>query len=629
MRSRYVVILLLIVVAVLAAPFGDGFYFKQQYYKMIDARNSLNITKVSIDEYNLGWLKSTAILSVKSGNSKGTIVINQTIDHGPYLKDPRNPDTHKFAEAVISSDVHLNKSIEDFLLGHSGGNGGGGVMHASTTVSFANNYTTDISIAPFNVKVPPSTVNGSSSTISWQGLSGTVDTNFRSDYQITDFDASMQGGAFGVDNVEQTIRIPGMTSTTHGDCTKSLFCVGKSEFAIPSVILTSATQSIKITALNYVINSSLDASNMLSGSLKLSFNKYDSTDYSVGPFNFTLNVNNLNGVQLKKINDALVAASNDSEDARASSMLLLATINSSAPGVWTAKTSFDNIITLKTTWGNFNATSKLSWPAGTPLPKSSSDMINADFHMNARAATALVDQVISTMDAKAAANAPISSAPAAINLSGRPGTFEDSLQELVQEGLSSDELKGLEALQQKNVGADVFDSYVDTRVTIKLIPEKFAAPLKAAYAKALATPLTNVAANAGANKQLDVWVRENKITNDTRAALIQLQKQNLSSEIYDASIDDIVASKRLPVELGNQLKTQYESTTHDSSLGSDADIASSGTTAAAAMGQMRQQFDALVKQGFVVQEKDDYVVTLVYEKGVLKVNGTQVPLPWQ
>jgi hypothetical protein len=632
MRIKYVVVLLLIVIAVvLAIPFIDGYMFKQQYLKMIAARNASMMTKISVDEYNLGWLTSTATLTIKTSNPKGNITINQVIEHGPYPQDHRNNDVRTFAEAMITSDVHLNKKIENFLFGTSNAmTGGGGLMHVLTLVSFTEDYSSYIVIAPFNILLPAPMPGGQQTKVTWQGLSGIVNNDFKHDYHIKKFDINLQGGAFNADGPDESIRIASMSSTAEGDCGVKLFCVGKSELTVPTVIFNTASQSVKISAINYIATSSMDDEDNLNGSLKLLLNRYETTEYTVGPFSFSLNINNINGKELRKINDDIIKASDDvsNDNPQAAQMVLLAQINENLPKIMTPKTSIDQTLDLKTTYGNLSESSKLFWPAATPLPQSAKDFTQVNFHLTARAAASLIDQVIAMMDAKAAAEEPIAApTPVVINNNGKPLTFDQSLQELVAQGLPQDEVKSLQSLQQKNVAADVFNSYVDSRVAIKLIPETIAPALKHAYTLALANPLANVAANAGANKQLDVWVHDNKITSDTRSALIMLQKQNLSSEIYGASIDDIVASKRLPQELGNQLKTEYDSTTHDSSLGSDSDIAAA-TAPAAAVGQSRQQFDAAVKQGFIIQEKDDYVVNVVYEKGVLKVNNTEVPLPW-
>ncbi len=41
----------------------------------------------------------------------------------------------------------------------------------------------------------------------------------------------------------------------------------------------------------------------------------------------------------------------------------------------------------------------------------------------------------------------------------------------------------------------------------------------------------------------------------------------------------------------------------------------------------RMKFDETIKNGFVIQDKDDYVTSITYENNVLKVNGIVVPLP--
>jgi uncharacterized protein YdgA (DUF945 family) len=350
----------------------------------------------------------------------------------------------------------------------------------------------------------------------------------------------------------------------------------------------------------------------------------------VGPLHFTIIANNFNVIALKKLLLTLNAEGSrmqqGAHDPRAEELMLMADLSSQVPHLITPTTSIVHSSEVNTSYGSFMSSMSLSWPEKTPLPANVSDLMQVNFKLHASAATTLVDQIIMSLDQKSADLAATTTMPTPVATPVTSAT-EEMLAPLSAQGLSADEMKNIVALQAKNIPTDAFNSYIDSRVAIRLIPTTIAPVLKHDYVVAINTPFQNVAANAGANKQLDVWVRENKITSDTRSALILLQKQGLSSEIYNASIADIVASKRLPVDLGEQLKNQYASTNPESSLGGGDDSLPAPTAASQDQGDARKKFDAEVQQGFIKQEKDRYVIDIDYQHGELKVNGKAVPVP--
>jgi hypothetical protein len=378
--------------------------------------------------------------------------------------------------------------------------------------------------------------------------------------------------------------------------------------------------------------------------------RYETPDYFLGPMQFKFTLNNMNADELKKLVDISRQASanmSSGEDVHANELMLLAQYNDVLPHLIRANSTLTQSAAIKTSYGNATEHAKVFWPPKTPLPVSSTDLAKASVNLSARAATSLVDQVINMIDEKnestnviALSSAPAAAAVAAVGMSdtGKPQNFEASIYLLIGQGLSQDEEKNLVLLQKKNVSRQVFNSYIDSRVAINAIPANLAETLKQDYTNAaMSNPQQNVAALAGANKQLDDWVNQNKITSDTRTKLIALQKQHLSPEIYGASINDIVRARRLPVDLATQLKAQYAAnapTDSMSGLGEDTTDISSGaapqaTTVVQASGETRLQFDTWVKSGYVKQDKDDYIVDVVYEGGVLKVNGIVVPLEAQ
>jgi uncharacterized protein YdgA (DUF945 family) len=627
-KARYVVALVIIVGAVLATPFLDGFFFKQNYYQLIEARNANFGASIEITEYNLGWLSSTATLTVNAPNNpKVKITINQTIKHGPIIADPDSGE-HKFAEATILSQVHLDKQYETFLLGSNAGSDTG-VMGIFTWVSFMQHFKNHFQSAPFIIKMPGPNEN----KITWSGISGDIETDFKHDYALENFKTSLVSAPLYIQSADHNVQLSQQAIEGEGNCGKHLFCVGHSSLNIPLINITTATLNARITNLNYQVDSDIDEKDNFSGKLTLTFAKYDAQDYNVGPFSFDLNVKNMNSVSMSKLVDALHQAEQSGQaNPNATGLILLGQLSSESPHLVAPHFAIIQNTHFATSYGAFTSKFNLEWPDNTPLPKTVNDFMQARIKFHATAATSLVDQMIMSADQKTAESqsAETSPTPAAAPAGtlGVPQSFDEMLNPLLAQGLTPDEIKNIVALSQKNVPADAFNTYIDGRIAIRKIPAALGAELKHDYVTVLNTPFQNVAANAGANKQLDVWVRENKITSDTRAALIQLQKQGLSSEIYNASIDDIVTSKRLPVDLGEQLKTQYASTNPESSFGGGDDtVAATAASTADQTGELRKKFDAEIQQGFIIQNKDSYVIDIDYQHGELKVNGKAVPVP--
>jgi uncharacterized protein YdgA (DUF945 family) len=626
-KAKYVVALVIIVGAVLAAPFLDGLYFKQNFYELIQARSANFGTPIEITEYNLGWLSSTATLTITPPNNPQVkITVNQIITHGPIIADPDSGD-HKLAEATIQSHIHLDKKYELYLTGSSA-NSESGVMGIFTWVSFMHHFKNHFQSAVFNIKVPGPTEG----KITWAGISGDIETDFKHNFALENFKTSLVSAPMYIQNSDHNVQISPQTIEGEGNCGKYLFCVGHSSLSIPLVNLTTANVNARINNIAYQVESDIDEKDNFSGKLNFNFTSFAAQDYSIGPVSLVFNVKNINSVSMHKLMEAMHDAGQSATPSNASALILLGQLSAEAPQLITPHFTMMQTTNIGSTYGNFSSTFNMTWPAGTPLPKTVNDLMQATIKFHATAATSLVDQIIMSADQKAAEAQPVEATPLAaaapVNTTGKPQSFDEMLAPMMGQGLSTDEIKNIVALSQKNVPADAFNTYIDGRIAIRKIPAALGPELKKDYVTVLNTPFQNVAANAGAYKQLDVWVRENKITSDTRAALIQLQKQGLSSEIYNASIDDIVSEKRLPTDLGEQLKTQYASTNPESSFGGGDDtVAATAASTADQGGELRKKFDAEVQQGFILQNKDSYSIDIDYQHGELKVNGKAVPVP--
>jgi hypothetical protein len=282
---------------------------------------------------------------------------------------------------------------------------------------------------------------------------------------------------------------------------------------------------------------------------------------------------------------------------------MLAEYNKEAPNLIMANTVINQNMSVDTSYGNFKSTAKLYWPANTPLPASSQDILKMNFKVDMRAATTLVDELVKVIDAK-------------------------------QDGA------------QLNAQAPA----------VAAPPIPASAPVSAVAVPPTSGSVPVVAAPAKeelANTLLDPYVAMHKVPPTMVTDLIKLRKQHLSPMIYGVSVQKMVMSLHyLPPDvvksIAQQLKSSYtasysESGASDTSetmitpekaaeekVAATANTANTPAAVAAAPsegGQIKQQLDAMIKQGFIKQDQDDYILSVVYENGTMKVNGVVIPLP--
>jgi hypothetical protein len=641
MRKLLVVLTLLLIIAAVL-PGAAGYRFKQQYLSLLAADSA----KITVVEYHEYWLSSDAVVTVNldAGQKQApgpsgvlqTLTLNQHITHGPYIK---NDETGKreFALALIATQAHLDKSFETKW-----NVSDNGILQVNTWVSFFDKYTSDVSTPIFAFNLP----NQNHTNITWQGMRGNIEADVVSN-ELKTLKSDFAAGPLSIQGVSGSFTMNSLQSQGERDCDENTLCSGTGSLSVPLMVSSTAEHSFKISGFNLTTHYGVDAQDNYNGDFSAGFARYDTPEFLIGPMQFKVTVSNLNAGELKKMVDISRQASasmGNGEDLRANQIMLIAQYNDVLPHLVRANSAIVQSASIKTSYGSAVEHAKIFWPPKTALPLSATDFTKANFNLSARAATSLVDQVIGMIDEKNANMEPATAPTAAPTSAPAPSSlgdtakqsFETSTYLLIGQGLSQDEEKILIDMQKKNVTKQTFNSYVDSRVVLKAIPANLAETIKQNYsAAAMNNPQQNVAALAGANKQLDDWVNQNKITSDTRTKLIALQKQHLSPEIYGASINDIVHARRLPQDLAIQLKAQYAASGDSASgLGEDNNDVSAGNTPAAATvvqasGETRLQFDSWIRSGYVIQDKNDYVVDMVYQDGVLKVNGIVVKLEAQ
>jgi hypothetical protein len=178
MRNLILSIVILIVLALCAIPFLDGYFFKQNYYQQIaliqqaldaESINSSEQARIQIDSYNLGWLQSTANLSItiadKNPNSSRpfpavTFRQKSIIHHGPLLH-------FKNELQLAYASIETSFFLPDFLTPLISQNENG-FIQINTLVSLGGSTWTNY------YSISPKSFNPYGN---WDGLSGTTTVN--------------------------------------------------------------------------------------------------------------------------------------------------------------------------------------------------------------------------------------------------------------------------------------------------------------------------------------------------------------------------------------------------------------------------------------------------------------------
>lgn len=139
MRTLLIIILLLVVIC-LGAPYVDGLMFKKVFMDQVAMhqerlrQQNLNLELVN---YSQGWFTSTAKLKL-TYMTQGTryplppqsAYIDSVIHHGPIIVDPQT-NTYTIAYGLINTNFHLPDAIKVFIPDN-----GTGYIHVTSVVSF-------------------------------------------------------------------------------------------------------------------------------------------------------------------------------------------------------------------------------------------------------------------------------------------------------------------------------------------------------------------------------------------------------------------------------------------------------------------------------------------------------------
>lgn len=124
-------------------------------------------------------------------------------------------------------------------------------------------------------------------------------------------------------------------------------------------------------------------------------------------------------------------------------------------------------------------------------------------------------------------------------------------------------------------------------------------------------------------QKIDNLADQKKLDLSVALQLKGVVQVHLPVEAFNRNIDELVLLKQLPADLAPEFKTLYLNSKVEKLINAVHFLGTSKTADESMIldNPKKQQLDALVKQGALLQDQEDYSTTLTYEEGVLKANG--------
>jgi uncharacterized protein YdgA (DUF945 family) len=645
MKLRYVVVPIVIIILAALTPFATGLVFKATYLNVLKASQN---DKIEVEQYDNGWLTSDIKIHVKfkpqlpatvaaeiSELPTGFTVV-QHVTHGPYFRNPTD-GAWIFAKAAIETQIHLDPQLEAKLLGNRADQG---VMQVITLVSFGNNYLSQMQTPVFNMLLTDA------AKLSWLGLNGTVSADISGD-RVSHVQSDLKIGTLTLKNDANTIIVGASAIQNDITCAENSICTGNQDIILPSITSSNPqSENIKISNFKLAFEGH-QSDGKYSNSYQISLKNIVSGENSAGPVDFKLAFNDLNTTEILNLSNRVKEASKNTADPQATQMLLLGELNSEFAKLLTADTAVTANLSVITPTGNLTSSAKLVWPPKTPLPLNTRDIADKMIvRANVRAAVGLVEQFVNAIDEKRKASQPAVATPIPVlpKLDYEPALpntdeFKNELDAMVQKNLISAEIEEhLLSMQSARLTQKDVYTYLDSLVPSKKLTPMTAYSIKTAYnilyvgqqramlINVFSDPATSLPLLAD---KITMLASMNLISAATAKELIILENQSLAPEIYSVALNKFVVNGLISSDIESQLKAQYAAINKDLALDPDrvagvANWHSTAPTQIAAVpqrGAAQQELDMLVQKGYLSLDKGDYVANIVYENGVLKING--------
>ncbi len=551
----YLIVALLLISGFI--PWSTGYFFKQNYLRVIADFNQHNATQIRVVSYHAGWLQSQAIIQIIPSSSRiykddlTTITFDQHIAHGPIVYDSTQKRL-RIALAAMQDTIHLADKIETFLFGKPKSQGIG-TIHS--IVHFNGWWSQHIQIPPMTIQV-----QNIISKIFWEGVNGDVDILVHAN-RVTQIKSNLLFGALSVKGNEKmpttmqfVFLLQPITEKSNSLLHPIGLWSGNLQSTIPGISLQNASNLVfNAEALAFDGMSTITATNMLSFTNTMSIQKIEIPNYiipTITALNLNFSLDNINAGELVHF---INIAKNTEKNDPAKFDNLEKQYTELFPRLITATTHVGLHFSANTTLGAVLLTGEVNWPENKALPTT-------------------MDELRNNISAKSAIRIAIPLAQVMLNQ-----FFTDVAK------------RGAEKMSASNTVNNT----------------------------AVSSPQKDIFKNAVAK-----FMQEGKLPLSTAIQVMTLYDTNISSSEFATHLTQLGVPPATEAEL-MQLYAQKNSAATPAILPNTANNQAAAQQALA--DTMKNKFDALLQQGYIVKENDDYVVSITYIDGVMKVNGKELP----
>lgn len=405
--------LLLIIVAVvlLGAPYGMGIMAEKQISKLAsDASRTPNMS-VTVMDYNRGWFKSKAQIevSVQVPNRKGSarrsttmtqqpamrtfrFKINENIVHGPIIFK----DGVKLGQGFVRSDVSLTSQQQQML--NMMFTVQGATPHAvlSMLIKIDGGVITNVDVPAFTL-----VAKRKQGSLKWLGMSGYW--NVAADMKRVTGRLTMDGA--NVDSKKAQIQIGKMDVKYNEKEDGAGIWVGDVKFSFPDIsVMMGGKALFKMSGMEMTSDSSVNAQKLLDSTLNFDMAKLMIKDVAYGPATYRSTLKNLDTQTLLKIQKQAQSA-NDANLSPQQQRLMLMSLLPLIPDVFSKGAVFDlQKLSVTLPQGVVNANGKVSMPNTDTTKGQKMSMQQAykaiDANFNLELPIAVAKKAVSTMMAR-------------------------------------------------------------------------------------------------------------------------------------------------------------------------------------------------------------------------------------
>ena len=419
MRKVILSLFLIVIVIAAASPWISGYYFKQQYEKLIQVVNSSGHFRIEELAYEEGYLTSISKLKVIPLKPDGQVInvsftLTNEIHHGPITFDYIE-ESYSLGYGSIKSESHLFQSDIQLPPGMKFDNL---TLTVHALLKLDKEWLVEYHIPKWSGAMQkPGTMLAN---INWAGVTGNY--NFKiTDNQINAYQAGMKLGGFNI-VVNDSTAANGQNRTfqfestalevnSEGKQAQPDIWIGSGMATLESISVQTPTGNVLASGLQ--INTSSDLNN---GMVNASF-KVDLHDLTIphpvfskiSPISYALNVNGISPQGLAEVRKIM--------QSQASNEQRMENYFKALPHIVSPAFAILSNLTVGTAFGNFVADAKFSFNS---VPVSVPEMAaKANLVINLTVAVPLVDKLIDvaygTSTAPAAlATSPMATTPSAV-----------------------------------------------------------------------------------------------------------------------------------------------------------------------------------------------------------------------